>query len=150
MKMLPCWALIALFSAMLISCRCKSPAPSLSVVEGHVVEVTAKDFTFEIEDEILSGWTTFRLKNAGMMHHFFLLNRLPDGITFDDYFQNVTVPFDEVWDALRTGEKDRAEALEMLHPFLLYPGSSPKAKAAMTSYQTTKVLPSRTMRSFSG
>jgi len=39
---------------------------------------------------------------------------LPDGITFDDYFENVTVPFEEVWDALRTGRKDRAGALEML------------------------------------
>jgi len=113
-KVFPCWAFFVVLSPILISCRCDSTDLTSSADEINVVEVTARDFTFESADEIPSGWTTFRLKNAGTMHHFLLLNRLPDGISFEDYHENVTVPFEEVWEALRTGAKDRTGALEML------------------------------------
>lgn len=82
--------------------------------ETHVVEVTARDYAFQAPGEIPSGWTTFRMKNEGEEHHFLLLSRLPDGKTFEDYVEEVALPFETVWDSLRTGAMDKAEAGKML------------------------------------
>ena len=64
-----------------------------------VVEVTARDYAFEVVGEIPSGWTTFHMKNEGNEHHFFLLNRLPEGKTFEDYVEEVGVAFETAWDS---------------------------------------------------
>lgn len=78
--------------------------------DDHLVEVTAVDYAFQAPAEIPSGWTTIRMKNEGQEEHFLLLNRLPDGKTFEDYQREVAPPFESVWDSLRTGAIDRAEA----------------------------------------
>ncbi len=79
----------------------------------NVVEVIARDFNFEVVDEIQSGWTTFQFENFGHTEHFFLLNLLPDTISFETYHNEVTRPFDIVFDSLKAG-KSKAEAIEML------------------------------------
>lgn len=78
--------------------------------ETPVVEVTARDFAFEASAQIPSGWTTFRFVNAGREHHFFLLTRLPDGKTLDDYRREVGSAFDTVWEGLKDGSMDKAQA----------------------------------------
>lgn len=78
--------------------------------DAYVVDVVAEDYAFEAPDEILSGWTTFRLKNEGDETHFLYLSRLPEDRTYDDYVAEVGKPFNEVWVALRSGEIDKAEA----------------------------------------
>ena len=78
--------------------------------DAHVVQVTAADFTFVAPSEIPSGWITFLMRNEGHEHHFFLLSRLPDGKTFEDYQEEITLPFDTVWHALKSGAVDKAEA----------------------------------------
>jgi hypothetical protein len=83
-----------------------------------VVEVTALDYAFQAPNEIPSGWTTFRLNNEGAEHHFMLLNRLPEGKTFEEYGREVGLPFDMVWDSLRTGAMDKAEAGQLLGQLL--------------------------------
>ncbi|MDP2469307.1 MAG: hypothetical protein Q8W45_11420 [Candidatus Palauibacterales bacterium] len=87
-----------------------SPAP--------VVEFAAKDYAFVGPAEIASGWTTIRLKNEGMEHHFLLLSRLPEGKTFEDYAAEVGAPFDSVWHELRDGTVDRAGAGALLGQLL--------------------------------
>jgi len=77
------------------------------------VEVIARDFSFEVVDEIPSGWTTFQFKNIGHAEHFFLLNLLPDTISFETYHTEVTRPFDIVFDSLKAG-KSKADAITML------------------------------------
>lgn len=79
----------------------------------NVVEVIARDFNFEVVDEIQSGWTTFQFENFGHTEHFFLLNLLPDTISFETYHNEVTRPFDIVFDSLKAG-KSKAEAIGML------------------------------------
>ncbi len=79
----------------------------------NVVNVIARDFNFEVVDEIPSGWTTFQFKNLGHADHFFLLNLLPDTISFETYHNEVTIPFDLVFDSLKAG-KSKAEAIGML------------------------------------
>lgn len=91
-----------------------SDAATGSSSDAHVVEVIARDYAFDAPDEIPSGWTTFRLKNEGKEHHFLLLDRLPDGKTFDEFVSEVGLPFDSVWHELRMGAIDKAEAGAML------------------------------------
>ncbi len=82
--------------------------------DAHVVRVTASDYAFQVPDSIPSGWSTFRMENQGEEHHFLLLNRLPDGKTFQDYHRDVAAPFDSVWHVLKTGAADKAEAGALL------------------------------------
>lgn len=96
---------IVLAAVTLVACQ-----PS----DAHVVQVTARDYAFQVPDSIPSGWSTFRMENRGEEHHFLLLNRLPDGKTFQDYRREVVAPFDSVWHVLKTGAADKAEAGELL------------------------------------
>lgn len=79
----------------------------------NVVEVIARDFNFEVVDEIQSGWTTFQFENIGHTEHFFLLNLLPDTISFETYHNEASRPFEVVFDSLKAG-KSKAEAIGML------------------------------------
>ena len=94
-----------LVSVLLLSCGDSS--------NQDVVDVTAKDFRFEMGDSIPSGWTTFRLKNLGHAEHFFLLNQLPDSVSFEKYKNEVSRPFDIVFDSLKAG-KSKEEAITLL------------------------------------
>jgi hypothetical protein len=71
--------------------------------EPNVVRITAEDYAFRAPTEIPAGWTTFELENAGDETHMLFIARLPDGYTFDDYMLGAVMPFDEVWQELRTG-----------------------------------------------
>jgi hypothetical protein len=90
---------------LLISCS-NSP-------DKNLVEVKAQDFRFEIVDSIPSGWTTFQFKNMGHAEHFFLLNLLPDSISFETYHTQVTRPFEIVFDSIKAG-KSKTDAITML------------------------------------
>ncbi len=79
----------------------------------NVVKVIARDFNFEVVDEIQSGWTTFQFENRGQVEHFFLLNLLPDTISFETYHDEVTRPFEIVFDSLKAG-KSKTDAIGML------------------------------------
>jgi len=81
--------------------------------EQVYVEVVAQDFKFQVADEIPSGLNTFKFKNAGHAEHFFLLNKLPDDIDFQTYKNEVTIPFDMVFDSLKSGVS-KADAGAML------------------------------------
>ena len=80
----------------------------------NVVEVIAKDFIFQVDSVIPSGWSTFRMKNTGMMEHFFLLTKLPDSITFNDYITGVGTAFGKSWNAYKNGEVDKEGAYGIL------------------------------------
>ncbi len=86
---------IACLYSVIISCS--------STKMDNVVEVVARDFNFVVADSIPSGWTTFRFNNTGHAEHFFLLNLLPDSISYDTYHKNVTKPFEMVFDSLKVG-----------------------------------------------
>jgi hypothetical protein len=104
-KFLSSFVLTILVLAFLQSCSDKS--------NNNVVDVTAKDFRFEMVDSISSGWTTFRLKNLGHAEHFFLLDLLPDSISFEMYKTEVGRPFDIVFDSLKAGSS-KEDAINLL------------------------------------
>jgi len=95
-------AIACLIAGIIMSVSCsKSP-------QQNVVDVTARDFKFEVADPIPSGWTTFRFHNTGKVEHFFYLTLLPDSISFDRYHNGVTKPFVEVFDSLKAGVSKNA------------------------------------------
>jgi len=102
----------------LTSCKSdKKVQPIISDVAesstNTIIEVVAKDFTFTVADSIPSGWSTFRMKNTGMMDHFFLLTKLPDSLTLDDYLRDVAGAFGVAWEALKEN-KSKEEAFKLL------------------------------------
>lgn len=105
MKALRLFVLVSFAVILCISC---STTP-----EENVVEVTAKDFKFIVQDSIPSGWNTFRFNNTGHAVHFFLLDRLPDSIPFERFRDEVSKPFDVVFDSLKAGWS-KEDALGML------------------------------------
>jgi len=87
---------------------------------AYVVEITARhvgdDYIFELsEDEIPSGWTTFRLKNESHSTHFAYLASVPQGALdgasddeaelLDYWIQHVTNPFQFFMDTLIPGKE---------------------------------------------
>lgn len=83
--------------------------------DAEVVAFTAHDYAFRgLPDTLPSGWTTFRMENAGREVHFVVFDRLPDGKTAEAFMREVAAPFDSVWYRLRDGEIDRQQALTML------------------------------------
>jgi hypothetical protein len=85
-------------------------APVEAPAATGVVDVVARDFAFDAPAEIPSGWTTFRMTNAGQQEHFLYLYRLPDGMTYERFLEEAMVPFGNVWNAYAAGEIDRSEA----------------------------------------
>lgn len=82
--------------------------------EVGVVEVTAREYAFEAPAEIPSGWTTFRMVNAGEQEHFLALWPLPDDRTFDDYVEEILGTFETLGAQYAAGEIDRPTFLEQL------------------------------------
>lgn len=99
--------LFSLFSFTLLFHSC------LTNEKQKVIDITAKDFTFQVVDEVPSGWTTFTFNNSGHAPHFFLLNKIPDSISFETYHKEVTKPFDIVFDSIKAG-KSKGDAINML------------------------------------
>lgn len=76
-----------------------------------VVDVTAVDYAFQAPDSIPSGWVTFRMTNRGRDTHYFLLERLPEGRTFEDYREEILPAYDSIQQALAAGPADSAQAV---------------------------------------
>jgi len=78
------------------------------------VDIVARDFLFEMPAEIPSGWTTFRMFNAGMAPHFALISLLPPDRTLTDYVKEVVPAFGEALAAVRDDKGDRTRAYGIL------------------------------------
>ena len=99
-------AILAILMIVLSSCKSdKKEQPIVNdIIEistDNIIDVVAKDFTFQVDSIIPSGWSTFRMKNTGMMEHFFFLTKLPDTITFNDYVYGVGAAFGKSWNAYK-------------------------------------------------
>lgn len=130
---------LALLAAGLAACQsgdgASDGASESADAEADVVEVTAKDFEFEMPREIPSGWTTMRFVNEGEQEHFFLLWRLPEGKSFAEYRSRVAGTFLRVWSRYDSGDLTREETLEVLGqelPGWFFTEAVPSGGAALT------------------
>ncbi len=121
MSMKRSWAppVIAIAVLGLVSCQASEPevaveTPAVALVEPAIVEVTVEDYSFLAPPELRSGWTTFRMSNEGEQPHFMLLYRLPEGVTFGDYTEQLSRPFQEQYDRYTSGELSQGEMLEQI------------------------------------
>lgn len=82
-----------------------------SVKAMNRVQITSTGMNFHAPDEIPSGWNTFEYTNGTGVPHFFLLVKIPDGKTLEDYRTEVTVPFNSwLWE-LAEGNLEAVPAL---------------------------------------
>jgi hypothetical protein len=77
-------ARIGVACALLAHPPASAVRPARGVRATAVVTVLAKDFSFEMPDSLVAGWTTFRLRNDGTQPHHLILYRLDDGKTQAD------------------------------------------------------------------
>ncbi len=57
------------------------------------IEVTTTAMDFDIPSELQSGWTTFKYINNSEEPHFFIFEKMPEGITIDNYNNELVPPF---------------------------------------------------------
>ncbi len=101
-----------LMGAWLTSClffMAVGPANATSPPAPGFVELRAVGKTFEGPSAIPHGWTTFRFVNASPMVHFALIDRLPEGVTVED-FNGLMVAFQAAMDAMNSGDAEAIEA----------------------------------------
>jgi len=118
MKKLKYIIIVAIIMIVFTSCKFgkkeQPPEEVTDVKTENIIDIIARDFTFTVDSIIPSGWSTFRMKNTGMMEHFFFLTKLPDSITFDDYITGVGAAFGKSWNAYKNGEVDKNGAYGIL------------------------------------
>ncbi|MBT8279590.1 MAG: hypothetical protein KJO41_11340 [Bacteroidia bacterium] len=118
MRIFKSMVMITLLFLFLASCKSNNKETPTAeepseVLTKNFIDVLAKDYTFTVADSIPSGWSTFRMKNTGMMDHFFLLTKLPDTVNIDHYNRDVGGAFGIAWNAIRDG-KSKDEAFGLL------------------------------------
>lgn len=137
LRRVPVFAVVALLATAGSACQPEGGGREADgEAEGPpVVDVTARDFSFEAPDTIAPGWTAFRLANTGQQEHFMVLWRMPEGKSLADYEADVVPPFDSIMGPYRAGEWDRAKALETLGGLLpdWYGGVAPASGVGLTA-----------------
>lgn len=139
MKIIYCLTLLIILSLIFVSCNSKPT--------DNIVDVTAKDYYFQVSDSIPSGWTTFRLKNEGHCYHFFFLTLLPDSIPFERYGKDVGTAFRATFDSLKGGmDKEKAGAmlgslLPIWYKSTKYMGGTGLTAPGKTVQTTIKLVP---------
>lgn len=73
----------------------------VSIRSFNSVEIISTGMNFHAPDEIPSGWSTFSYRNEGRAEHFFILVKIPDDKSLQDYTEEVTIPFNNLLTLLR-------------------------------------------------
>lgn len=77
---------------------------------ANVVDITSTGKNFDMPEQIPSGWTTFRYRNATGMTHFAQIELLPAGIGIADQQLEVAPVFQEGMDLINAGMFNEALA----------------------------------------
>lgn len=103
----------------------------------NTVKITSTGMNFDAPDEIPSGCSTFSYMNKTAGPHFFILVKLPEGKTIEDYRAEVTVPFNNLlktWRGVEIAEEE-AQLAQWFGPHLFKGGSGiiDSGKTAVTA-----------------
>ncbi|GAB2768343.1 hypothetical protein GCM10010465_11860 [Actinomadura fibrosa] len=74
-----------------------------SVKALNTVKITSTGMNFIAPEEIPSGWNTFSYLNKTGEPHFFILVKIPEDKTLEEYHEEVTVPFNNWLKTWREG-----------------------------------------------
>ena len=98
--------------------NCKSDKKELPT-EQHEEEATITDLPisiitrsmeFQMQDTIPSGWNTFEYDNRASETHFFRFIKVPEGITLNDYKNEVDPVFEKGMDLINEGKMEEGFA----------------------------------------
>ncbi len=74
----------------------------------NVVEVVTNNMDFQIPETLKSGWTTFKYNNKSKETHFFIFEKMPEGITMENYENELVPPFKAAFNHLLNDETEKA------------------------------------------
>ena len=83
------------------------------MVEGskaEVIDIVTNAMEFKTEDEIESGWHTFRYKNRSNETHFVVFEKYPEGKGIEDAKAELVGPFQEGMNAIIAGKNEEVDA----------------------------------------
>lgn len=91
------YAFILLILVSLISCKNDQKENKLtnntsSQEADNVIEVTTNVMDFQMPSQIKSGWTTFKYNNKSEETHFFIFEKMPEGVTIQNYNNELVPP----------------------------------------------------------
>ncbi|GAA4324790.1 hypothetical protein GCM10023115_41480 [Pontixanthobacter gangjinensis] len=75
---------------------------------GNIVEVITNEMDFQMPSLIKSGWTTFKYNNKSSETHFFIFEKMPEGITIENYNNELVPPFKAAFNHLINDEVEKA------------------------------------------
>jgi len=103
----------SMLAVLLMLSACGTPPPSdeqdyESIAESNTIKVITRAMDFQLLHEIPSGWNTFRYDNQSDEIHFFVLEKLPDSITIENYRSELLPVFKNAFNLMKVGEVDSA------------------------------------------
>jgi len=108
--------LVAAAAVAAAACSRAEAAPARGAAPPRVVTVVARDFAFQVQDEVPAGLVTFQLQNRGASLHHMAIMKLDEGKTLQDLFA-----------AFQAGGAPPAWAHDMGGPNAADPGSDANA-----------------------
>jgi hypothetical protein len=76
--------------------------------EDNVIEVVTNQMDFQIQSKLKSGWTTFKYNNKSEETHFFIFEKMPDGITIENYNNELVPPIKAAFNHMLKDEMEKA------------------------------------------
>jgi uncharacterized cupredoxin-like copper-binding protein len=78
--------LVAAAAVAAAACSRAEATPAQAAVPPRVVTVVARDFAFQVQDEVPAGLVTFQFQNRGANLHHMAIMKLDEGKTLQDLF----------------------------------------------------------------
>ena len=88
----------------------ESEVVQANMPDDDIVNIITNAMDFVVEDTLPAGWHTFRYQNRSQDPHFFLLEKMPDGKTIENYKQEVIPPFQNGMNMITKGDGEGAAA----------------------------------------
>lgn len=107
--------ILSIFLISLISCKSdkkdglkQKENTTINNNEEEVIEVVTNEMDFQVTSQFKSGWTTFRYNNKSAETHFFIFEKMPEGITLENYNNEMVPPFKAAFNHLLNDEMEKA------------------------------------------
>lgn len=84
---------------------------AVSASAQNLLEVSASGMRFQGDSTVPAGWTTIRMNNLDSMLHFAIVVRLPDGVSVDDYHDDLGEKFQRGYEFMLAGKNEEAGAV---------------------------------------
>lgn len=86
----------------------KTEIENRSKGKNNVVDVVTRHMDLQIQSQVSSGWNTFRYRNESEhAPHFFVIEKMPEGKTFEDSKSEIVPLFQDAMNYIVAGEYDK-------------------------------------------